>query len=81
MKTFSSGQNIRENHQGKSNFFNIKKSSNQSNYKCQLICVDLQTKFSFCQIRVYTADTSKLKEIILQKIPLNFVILNQNTET
>ena len=60
MKTFSSGQNIRE---------------------CQLIWVDLQTKFSFCQIRVYTADTSKLKEIILQKIPLNFVILNWNTET
>ena len=32
-------------------------------------------------MRVYKAETNKLKDIILQKIPLNFVILNWNTET
>ena len=32
-------------------------------------------------MRVYTAETNKLKDTILQKIPLNFVILNWNTET
>ena len=32
-------------------------------------------------MRVYTADKNKLKDKVLQKMPLNFVILNWNTET